>query len=455
MTPPEGTVVLDSARPDRPILVAGPRAFAVLGGAGEMALTLDTRGGPVEWGGVYGEGIRLTSRVEVRWREEERAADLASTMVRLEARLSDVASWHRDVGIEARQTIAPILELEPAPVIGRRIEFAARDGAAHAIHLELSVRPFLAPILLEGIKPYTYRVATRGECLTVDAHGWGLALAADPLPHHLRLDGRAWIGGRFTGEVDEIVLDYDLVVPAAGTLSVGWAIGGGYERWLGEVDGRWAEAIRGGGAAEAARARDDAWRVGTPAVELPRYPGIEAGYREARDGLRRLVHRGEPGLSGLVAGYPWYAAFWTRDLGWMLPALLWLGDHELAAEAIRTVFRFQAPGPIPVLGARRGELPMQIGDGPIFLYGTSDSTLYYPPALVALVDHSGDASVATALAAPLERLAAWIADRTDPATGLLRNGGEVAEIRSATGGVGRVHIGFDAVDTTIWDSTDR
>ncbi|HUJ78525.1 MAG TPA: hypothetical protein VLX64_05900, partial [Thermoplasmata archaeon] len=220
MTPPEGTVVLDSARPDRPILVAGPRAFAVLGGAGEMALTLDTRGGPVEWGGVYGEGIRLTSRVEVRWREEERAADLASTMVRLEARLSDVASWHRDVGIEARQTIAPILELEPAPVIGRRIEFAARDGAAHAIHLELSVRPFLAPILLEGIKPYTYRVATRGECLTVDAHGWGLALAADHLrppavglaePVIVPTADRPADRERPRGGDHEVVVEHDLV----------------------------------------------------------------------------------------------------------------------------------------------------------------------------------------------------------------------------------------------------
>jgi len=158
---------------------------------------------------------------------------------------------------------------------------------------------------------------------------------------------------------------------------------------------------------------------------------------------------------GLVAGYPWYAALWCRDLAWMLPAVLWLGDAAWVANSLRSVFRFQARAALPILGGAAGELPMQIGPGPIFLYGTSDTTLYYPELLRRYVAHTGDESLARELAPPLGLIERWARGKVDPRTGLIRNGDEAEGLREAAEEHGRVHYGFDAVDTTIWDSTDR
>ena len=55
----------------------------------------------------------------------------------------------------------------------------------------------------------------------------------------------------------------------------------------------------------------------------------------------------------------------------------------------------------------------------------------------------------------LRAITDWARAKTDPATGLVSNGGEVEEMRNATAHIGSIHYGFDAVDTTIWDSTDR
>jgi glycogen debranching enzyme len=52
-------------------------------------------------------------------------------------------------------------------------------------------------------------------------------------------------------------------------------------------------------------------------------------------------------------------------------------------------------------------------------------------------------------------MVAWGRARTDPKTGLVRNGGELAQLQAAGDQFEKVRYGFDAHDTTIWDSTDR
>jgi glycogen debranching enzyme len=98
---------------------------------------------------------------------------------------------------------------------------------------------------------------------------------------------------------------------------------------------------------------------------------------------------------------------------------------------------------------------MQLSPGPIFLYGTSDTTLYYPGILRRLLQHTGDPARVFPFRAGLERIFDWGVRKTDPKTGLLANGGEVEAIEGATHEIGRVQFGIDALDTTIWDSTDR
>jgi glycogen debranching enzyme len=157
----------------------------------------------------------------------------------------------------------------------------------------------------------------------------------------------------------------------------------------------------------------------------------------------------------LVAGYPWYSSIWCRDLAWMLPAVLWLGDFDWVAQSLASVFRFQLHTEVPLLGGESGELPMQISPGPIFLYGTSDTTLYYPGLVAQYVRHSGDRTSAAGWSAVIDRILGWGLARTDAVTGLLRHGGEAEEIATATDRLTRIRYGIDSPDTTIWDSVNR
>ncbi|MCI4360563.1 MAG: hypothetical protein L3J91_02580 [Thermoplasmata archaeon] len=197
------------------------------------------------------------------------------------------------------------------------------------------------------------------------------------------------------------------------------------------------------------------WRGRAPTMEFPDAPELTQAYALARDALRALYTQPDEGITGLVAGFPWYPALWCRDLAWMLPAVLWLGDRPWVEASIRTAFRFQATERIPLLGAEVGEIPMQISPGPAFLYGTSDTTLYYPDLVRRWLDHGGPIDGGRSVWPHLLAIAGWAAAKTDPRSGLFTNGGEVEEIRAATAQIGSIHYGFDAVDTTIWDSTDR
>ncbi len=455
---PEEPPLLRPMRPDptAPVLVSGQRAVGIASAAGEMALLREARGGPVEWGGVYGEGIRLTGPWTVRLVRNGTEVPLASTTQETRVYRHGFASLHALPGLEFRQTITAVEEDADLPGIGRRLELTSTAPEPLALRVETSFSPFLMPVLVEGIKPYDYHVATHGRDLWVTSHGFGLSLHSDPLPHHFYLDRASWIGGRVNREVREIAADYDLVLPPGGTASVTWLVTGGLERTLDRAAAGGEAALAcASGWEESAHRRFDDWVERTPVLELPGLPEIEEGYRLARGALRQLYTAGDPDLYGLAAGYPWYASIWGRDLAWMLPAVLWLGDVDRVERSLRTMFRYQSPSHLPILGAAAGEIPMQLTAGPIFLFGTSDTTLHYPALVGRLVDFTGQAGPLAEFGEALDRAEAWAQAKVDPESGLLRNGGEVAEIRSASDEAGPVHYGFDAVDTTIWDSTDR
>ncbi|HYK94211.1 MAG TPA: amylo-alpha-1,6-glucosidase [Thermoplasmata archaeon] len=442
--------------PTRPVLVTGARAAAIGNGSGELSLPRETRGGSVEWGGVYAEGIRLTGPWWVRLVLPTGEATLASGALGTSDGSGLFESTHRWGELELRQVIAPVEETPGVAAIGRRLEIHSRADQPVSLRLEMGLSPFLAPVLVEGVKPYEYEVATRGPDIRITTHGFGLVVHSDPLPHHLCIDRASWIGGRRHGEVGEVLLDYDLGIPPGGSVAVSWILAGGLERSLGPSAAGAAAALAGAPEwGRRATAREEQWLSETPELVLPMYPEIEQGYRLARAALHRLYQSAEPDLHGLVAGYPWYCSIWGRDLAWMLPAVLWLGDGARVIDSLRTILRYQAKKDLAIVGAAAGEVPMQVTTGPIFLFGTSDTTLYYPEIVGRLIDHTGDPAPAAEFSPALDRIAAWAVGKSDPTTGLVRNGGEVAEIRSATDEAGSVHFGFDAIDTTIWDSTDR
>lgn len=460
MTPsPTGELPFQTTAPlpDRPVLLTGPGAAVLLDGTGEVQLRRESRGGLGEWGGVYAEGIRLTGPWTVRFDLPGAAGTLAGSLQELTAFRWGARSRHRVGALVVEQTIAPLDGGQGPAAVGRQLLLRTAEAAAPLIgRVVVSVEPFLAPVILEGIEPYEYHLSTRGSDLVAESHGFGLAYHSDPLPSRLAIDGRPWIGGRRTGEAREVRLEYDVKITPEAPTVLNWVIAGGLGRSVPvppEARAAYLGAL--GAGLDPGAARESEWIAATPQMSLPGEPVIEAGYRLARGALHQLYQTATPSMAGLVAGYPWYAALWGRDQGWMLPAVLWLGDWERVRQAIGALFRYQARTAAPILGAAAGEVPMQVTSGPIFLFGTADTTLYPAGVVRRYVETTGMADLPTEVREALRRAAEWADAKVDPASGLLAHGGEVASIKAAAQDAGRVHVGFDAVDTTIWDSTDR
>ncbi|MCI4317921.1 MAG: hypothetical protein L3J96_05225, partial [Thermoplasmata archaeon] len=354
------------------------------------------------------------------------------------------------------EVIQEIFPLHGAPGIARQLTFRSLDGVGHPLSIASEFQPFLAPVLLEGVKPYVYRMEGALGKFQLTSFGSGVSLESSAAPSRVWIDDVPWTGALIEGEIRSIRLAHDLPIAPLGSTEISWVMLGGLARTLGRgsaqehatsealtidrsaVDGDWRK-----------------WLAETPVLRLPQAPELEQAYRLARSALRALYSEPEEGLTGLVAGYPWYSSMWCRDLAWMLPAVLWLGDHDWVERSVRSVLRFQARSALPILGGEPGELPMQISPGPIFLFGTSDTSLYYPVLTRQLIDHARRPELAREFLPALARIGEWADHRASTPTGLFRNGGEIEEVRAASAGVGRITYGFDAVDTTIWDSTDR
>lgn len=449
---------MSAPRPDarnagpRPLLATGRAAAAVGGREGRLALPRESRGAVLEWGGVYAAGVRLTGPWTIRLVTPQAVLELPAPGATFDAGEGSWTLVHEAPPWTIRETVAVAPDL---PAVGRELVLTTSGTATDRILVESDFAPYLAPVLVEGVKPYEYEARTRGTTLEVRSHGCGLGLDSAPLPSHWALNGASWIGGRWTGELGNIMSDHEITVTPDRPATVRWVVWGGLEHALRRDPGLGARMVGEAGWREAAEGPRAAWRATTPTLRFPQAPGLERAYERAVRALRMLYTAPDPEITGLVAGYPWYASVWFRDLAWMLPAVIWLGDLDWAARSLRTAFRFQARRDLPVLGAANGEIPMQVSPGPIFLFGTSDTTLHYPGLVHRWTCHSGSDVLATELADGVAAAVGWGRAKVDPATGWLRHGGEVGEIDRATRSIGSIHYGFDAPDTTIWDSADR
>ena len=440
-----------SAPPFDPLL-RSLGAAVLLDGTGDVTYARECRGAVTEWGGVYGQLVRLTGPWTIDVTVDGAPRALADGRIASERVGERWRSVHRFGRLTVSQEIAPLAE---APAVVRRLRLAAADGDPMNVVLTSEFVPFLLPVLVEGVRPVEFRLATAETHLRVRERGFGLDLHWNLPPSYLFLNRGSWRGGHWEGPVTTVGSEHVVRLAAGAPTEVCWVLGGGLERDLDRNLSAAAAALAAGGeSGDGADAADAAWRASTPTVRFPDAPDLEAAYAAARDGLRRLYVAPGDGLAGLVAGFPWYSAIWCRDLAWMLPAVLWLGDFEWAERSIASVFRFQAPAALPLLGGTAGELPMQIAPGPVFLYGTSDTTLYFPELVLRSLRHSGDRAAAATHRPEVRRIVDWARARRGPA-GWVTNGGEAEAIATATRGVARVRLGIDAPDTTIWDSADR
>ena len=435
-----------------PVLLTTLSSAALLDGRGDLELAREARGAPAEWGGVYGQLVRLTGPWRLSLVVDGDSRTLPETLVEAPGGTDRWRTRHRFGRLEVAETV---VATEEPPGAVRRLRCSLTDGPALTLTLRSRFVPFLLPVLVEGIRPTSYRAIARPGELRVRQRGYALSFRSSVPPSRLYVNGAAWDGTSREGPVEEVASDHEVVLTPEGPVEVTFLISGGLERSVPDPASSElaiGDPIEAADRAERARV---AWEARTPTLRFPEAPQLERAYALARSALRRLYSAPGDGLVGLVAGYPWYAAIWCRDLAWMLPAVLWLGDFDWAERSIDSVFRFQSRSELPLLGGEPGELPMQIAPGPLFLYGTSDTTLYYPELVLRLARHAGRASVPGPWRDALARIAGWGRARSDAETGLLRNGGEAETMEAAAGPVARIRYGIDAPDTTIWDSTDR
>ncbi len=442
------------ARPggSAPVLLTSLSSAVLLDGSGDLTLPRETRGSPLDWGGVYARLVRLCGPWQLHVTVDGVEYGLGDT--RVEAGIEGARWWshHRLGRVQVDQDVAPTAD--PAGAV-RRLRFTLLQGPGTRLRVVSRLPPHLLPVLVEGVVPTVFRLETHREHLRVRQHGFAFAFRASILPSQLYVNRGSWRGGRYEGRVDELATEHEVELGTDGPTELTFQLSGGFERDLKEPEAADAGIPDPEAAGRAEAERVAAWVARTPEMSFPDAPFLEDAYRAARAALRRLYSEPGDGLTGLVAGYPWYSAIWCRDLAWMLPSVLWLGDWEWAERSIASVLRFQSQTAVPILGGEPGELPMQIAPGPLFLYGTSDTTLYYPGLVRRLVRHAGRSDRGSSWTPAVRRMIQWGEARTDPATGLLRNGGEAEAISAATGSLARVRYGIDSPDTTIWDSADR
>ncbi|MCI4322375.1 MAG: hypothetical protein L3K05_08740, partial [Thermoplasmata archaeon] len=390
----------------RPRLVTGPSSAAILGSDGSFSLPWNTRGAAIDWGGVYAQGVRLTGPWALALGRAGQEASLGPATLRSQTHDRWVVeSTHQLSNWDVVDSIHPLPDLSG---VGRRLSVRSMAPADEELRVVIDIPLWLAPVLIEGVRPYDFELRTSMVTVFARSHGWALGLDSDPLPSAMAIDGDPWIGGGWSGEARSLRVVYDLSLVPGRVVRLDWVLWGGL---LGTVDanpdaGRAALAGR-----ETWRARNEqtwtSWRAEIPKLSTPDDPALSEAYRLAADALRSLYADPTSEIAGLVAGYPWYSDLWFRDIGWMLPAVLWMGDGDRVRRTVATAFRYQAPADLALLGATAGELPMQLSAGPVFLFGTSDTTLYFPLILRRLVSHTGDASLAEPYRKGLARALAW------------------------------------------------
>ena len=371
-----------------------------------------------------------------------------STLISLSHSRGGLGADHRVASLVVHDEVRPTLDDNGT---SRTLTIGNPGATAVDASVEVRFEPYLAPVLMEGVKPHRYSGALSGSAWIVRSFGFAFAWEMDPAPSSVLVGAEPWDGSVRKGPMSALSFRWTGPIPPASSVELHQRIVGGL---LASALSERARVPRAEPHCTEYETRFRHWVDRSPVLSFPDAPELETGYALARAALRSLYTAPDAAIAGLVAGYPWYPALWCRDLAWMLPAVQWLGDFAWVERAIRTVFRFQARSEIPILGGRPGELPMQIAPGPVFLYGTSDTTLYYPALLRQFADHTGSLELADTLRTNLVQALEWGAAKSSGPGGLMTNGGEVAAMKQETE-IGRVRVGFDAVDTTIWDSTDR
>jgi len=146
---------------------------------------------------------------------------------------------------------------------------------------------------------------------------------------------------------------------------------------------------------------------------------LNRAYISALIGLEMLKAEFQDGAKGILAGLPWFCAFWGRDTGWILPALISINDYDFVEEVINTFFSYQAKYDIKPLSARKGEIPHTINPISFPVYGSADATLFFPIIVEMLIKATGKVEYAKKWWKNILQIFEWGINRDEDGDGFL------------------------------------
>lgn len=363
-----------------PVILGGEKGFIVASRGGELSTPWSRYGPTIDFGGFYTPPIRATGPIIPTLytvNEFKRLGDYTYKSIYYG---SHIETHHKINGFKITSTIYTARE-KPIAIINLNIQQPIRNNKSTEINLY--IESWGGPLEYDGILPENINIKYKNETLIMRTDEWHTICKSSPPPTKYII-----------GDVSKDIIEKIKKLPTAApnktvptlftwdihsikgnkkniTISIA-SSDKGYKT----VKNYAEEGLRKSG--EILRRNIEEYEKyinNTINIETPS-ENINKAFTLAKAALYTLRSR-QP-EEGIVAGYPWFARYWSRDAAWIIPALILIGDHEYAKKYIDTFLKYQARDDYEILGGKKGEILMHYGYKTLFYYGAADSTLYYP-----------------------------------------------------------------------------
>ena len=428
---------------DRPLVLAGKRAFIVLSRSGEISVAWHRWGPKTDYGGFYAPPQRVTGPIRTGIMGEETLVSLGSKIVRGEY-FPGYAIFHYDTEVFSLKKTIFVPERSAGSAIVFTIENKKREETV--LPLTLLTESWLSNIDFDGILPEKITFHKTNDEIVMSGGGLHGAISSN-IPFDMVAIGGDNISppqlkatpASFKDRTRSVLVSLDIPFKEREEKTLVVALGASSERKdealevVRDILKDWSRLL------EEKRAHYEKFLSSVVRIETPD-KRLNLAFKSASVALEALKAEHPKGIVGVYAGFPWFAGFWGRDTGWILPALLAIGDFDWTRRTLDSFLRYQANHDYSILDASKGEIPMLHGHKTTFFYGSADSTLYYPILIQDYVSKTGDLKYAERVWPKIAGMMDWGVRKDIDKDDLIENSSSVLEY---------------FVDATWMDTEDR
>jgi glycogen debranching enzyme len=419
---------------NRPLVLAGRRAYVVASATGDLSAMWDWMGIAHDNGGLFVPPARAMGRIVAEVAQDDLRVRLGDFVQSSRHEPGFLLTTHEILGFEIQRRL-----FVPLDALGAILEFDFHNTSSKVAHLDLilvldaNISSYGLPGLAER---HTSRYFAQTNCL---------AVRSNRLPYAGAVTGtRAPFGRVLRTHNDLVELTYHFRFGPNKRKEFRFCVAGSPDT----EDVAIAEAQNLRGQSDLLKrqlaAHFATFLGGTLDIALER--PLDTAFTYAKVALDYLKAEYPEIGSGICAGLPRFPNYWGRDTAWTLHAYLDLGDYPFVATVLRNFLRYQAREDDLAQDAVTGELPMLIS-GTDYLhrtgFGAADATLLFPELFLRYVQLSGDLTLVGQNWPQIEAMVGWGSRKDQDGDGLIEHGGELANVK------------FSILDTTWMDHVDR